>query len=174
MVITDEARLNARKGIFSIPASHKVLRDRILLMGYQSKISRTAGRVTAIGLLRRARMKKPSVMRWRLLKSRDNGSSWGASWHSVLAEIVYMVMLSKKKNAHRRSFRSATQATDSTCMGLKPNSKPVTPATMRIVRSVRKNVDVSCLVLSFTIPSNFIVSKTTIAVLAAWRMMFVR
>jgi hypothetical protein len=56
-------RVNARKGSFSMNAVQDVLSDLVLLKGYQSKISRTRGRLTAIGLLIRARAKKPRAER---------------------------------------------------------------------------------------------------------------
>jgi hypothetical protein len=51
-------RLRAKKGSFFIKEVLNVLREVILLKGYQSKSRSTAGRLTAMGLLRRARMKK--------------------------------------------------------------------------------------------------------------------
>jgi hypothetical protein len=56
-VRTDEMRLNAIKGTFSMLVVKNVSRERILLKGYQSTISRTQGRETAIGLLSNARAK---------------------------------------------------------------------------------------------------------------------
>jgi hypothetical protein len=50
-----------RNGSFSERADRKVFNERILLNGYQSKISRIMGRLTAIGLLSKAKMKNPKV-----------------------------------------------------------------------------------------------------------------
>jgi hypothetical protein len=58
MVSTDETRLNTIKGIFSANAARNVFTDRILPKGYQSRINNTTGRLTAMGLLIRARIKK--------------------------------------------------------------------------------------------------------------------
>ena len=58
MVMTDKAMLKAKKGSFSITALFNELNDVVLPSGYQSSIRRTSGRVTAMGLLSRARMKK--------------------------------------------------------------------------------------------------------------------
>jgi len=54
----DETRLNVRKGIFSMQTVRNDFKDRSLFNGYQSSISSTKGRLTAMGLLIRARMKK--------------------------------------------------------------------------------------------------------------------
>jgi hypothetical protein len=58
MVRMDETRLNRIKGIFSVNATRKVFTDLILPKGYQSRINNTTGRLTAMGLLIRARIKK--------------------------------------------------------------------------------------------------------------------
>jgi hypothetical protein len=58
-VRTEEAILRAINGSFPIKEALKVVKEVILPRGYQSRISRTTGRLTAIGLLRRARIKKP-------------------------------------------------------------------------------------------------------------------
>jgi hypothetical protein len=72
-VTIDEARLKAKKGSFSISIDRNAFRDRILFKGYQSKISRTTGRVTAMGLLNKARTKKARVSRYCLFDRNDNG-----------------------------------------------------------------------------------------------------
>ena len=74
-VRTDEIRLTAIKGIFSIHAAQNVFRDWILSNGYQSKISRTKGRVTAMGLLSNARTKNTKAMKYCLLKNRSDDFS---------------------------------------------------------------------------------------------------
>jgi hypothetical protein len=53
----DETRANAIKGTFSPTAFNRVLTDLILSKGYQSRISNTRGRLTAIGLLMSASAK---------------------------------------------------------------------------------------------------------------------
>ena len=58
IVNIDEIMLRTINGSFSIHAVLNVVKDVILLKGYQSKISNTSGRLTAMGLLKRARMKK--------------------------------------------------------------------------------------------------------------------
>ncbi len=63
IVSSDETKLNAIKGIFSMIAAKKALKDRILPKGYQSSMIRTAGRLTAIGLLNKARMKNTNDKR---------------------------------------------------------------------------------------------------------------
>jgi hypothetical protein len=50
--------LRAINGSFSITVFRNVFSDRILSKGYQSRRSKTTGRLTAIGLLSRARVKK--------------------------------------------------------------------------------------------------------------------
>ena len=57
-VSAEEIRTSAKNGTFSADTDRNVLRDLILSKGYQSRISRTKGRLTAIGLLIRARVKK--------------------------------------------------------------------------------------------------------------------
>src|SRR5512143_3222897 len=66
-VRTDEARLRTRNGVFSTIAERKVQGETTRLRGNQSRMRSTNGRVTAIGLLRSARMKRPSVQRYGLL-----------------------------------------------------------------------------------------------------------
>jgi hypothetical protein len=58
IVRIDEPILSAINGALLITAFRNVFRDRIFSKGYQSKISKTSGRLTAIGLLNRARVKK--------------------------------------------------------------------------------------------------------------------
>jgi hypothetical protein len=58
--------LRAINGSFPITARRKVFNERIFSKGYQSRRSNTAGRLTAIGLLRRARIKKQSVTRYHI------------------------------------------------------------------------------------------------------------
>jgi hypothetical protein len=72
-VMTDDARLIAKNGSFSISIDRNAFRDGILFKGYQSKISRTTGRVTAMGLLNKARIKKARVSRYCLFDRNDNG-----------------------------------------------------------------------------------------------------
>ena len=104
-------------GSFSRNAVPNVLRDRILLKGYQSKISRTKGRETAIGLLNKDRIKNPMVKKYYLVENRDTEILCTISLFAKFTHLVYMVILSKKNKAQRRSFLSATHATDSTCKG---------------------------------------------------------
>ena len=59
-VSIDETILRLINGSFPIREVLNVLKEVILLRGYQSKISNTTGRLTAIGLLNRARVKKQS------------------------------------------------------------------------------------------------------------------
>ena len=73
MVSSDEIKLNEINGSFSIHAGQNDFMDWILLDGYQSKISNTAGRETAIGLLNRARAKKKKENRYCLFRNRDLG-----------------------------------------------------------------------------------------------------
>jgi hypothetical protein len=63
IVTIDEAMLNAKNGTFSIRTVLKILEDVILSKGYQSNIKRIKGRLTAIGLLMRARIKKQRAER---------------------------------------------------------------------------------------------------------------
>ncbi len=62
-VSAEETRLNATKGTFSTDRDRNALREPIRCKGYQSRISRTKGRLTAIGLLNSARTKKQSAKR---------------------------------------------------------------------------------------------------------------
>jgi len=54
-------RLPARKGTFSTTSRTMLCHDRTLLKGYQSRISMTAGRLTAMLLLARDRTKNDSA-----------------------------------------------------------------------------------------------------------------
>src|SRR5512143_899944 len=58
IVRTPDMRLKVKKGIFSINVTSAALPRSSLRNGYQSRMSRTIGRLTAIGLLIRARIKK--------------------------------------------------------------------------------------------------------------------
>ena len=58
IVNMDDPMHRAINGSFPIKAVINVLRERILSKGYQSRSSKIPGRLTAIGLLMRARMKK--------------------------------------------------------------------------------------------------------------------
>jgi hypothetical protein len=62
-VSTDDITLNKIKGTFSANAARKLISDVIRLKGFQSMIRRTTGRLTAMGLLNRARMKNPRERR---------------------------------------------------------------------------------------------------------------
>ena len=64
IVNIDEIMLRTINGSFPINAVLNVLKDVSLLKGYQSKISNTSGRLTAMGLLKRARMKKARVKKY--------------------------------------------------------------------------------------------------------------
>jgi len=66
IVTTDAAMLKAKNGSFSTNTDLKVVKEVNLLKGYQSKISTTIGRLTAMGLLIRARMKKQRERRYGL------------------------------------------------------------------------------------------------------------
>jgi hypothetical protein len=65
-VRTDEVMLRAINGILSKNAFLNVLKEVIFPKGYQSKMSRTTGRLTAIGLLMIARVKKARVKKYVL------------------------------------------------------------------------------------------------------------
>jgi len=72
IVSTDEIRLNPINGSLSASAERNVSIDWIRLNGYQSKINRTAGRLTAIGLLNKARIKKPKEKRYGLCENAES------------------------------------------------------------------------------------------------------
>jgi len=63
IVSIDEPMLRAMNGSFPITELRNVFREWILSRGYQSKIRSTTGRLTAIGLLIRARVKKQRAKR---------------------------------------------------------------------------------------------------------------
>ena len=89
-------------------------------------------------------------------------------------QFVYAMMLSRKKKAHRRSFLSATHATDSTCRGWRPKSIPVTPPVISTVRSRRIAAGLFCSAAQVNASLSLIASTTTMKVLTACRIMLVR
>ena len=88
----EEPMLRLINGSFSITTLSKVFRDRIFPKGYQSRRSKTTGRLTAMGLLIRARMKK---QRAESIGPRAQRIEETALCEVFVAYFVYAMTLSK-------------------------------------------------------------------------------
>jgi hypothetical protein len=89
----------------------------ILPRGQKSSSNITNGSVTTIGLLIRPRAKHPRDAAYALCPARLEG----AGEILTRAHAPYASKVKKQKNALSTSFRSATQATDSTWSGCQAN-----------------------------------------------------
>jgi hypothetical protein len=108
-VTTEDAATSAKSGSFSSTSGRTSVCFRRRPSGHQSRRSSVNGSVTSIGFAMSPSARPPTTARYRPVPRRRV--------HATYASVVR-----SQRHVLRTSFRSATQATDSTCSGWTPKS----------------------------------------------------